>query len=77
MWLGYRPDRAAVNEGDEYGVTPTTWDMRVLVAPASAPDTTSEVVHFTTDQQPLAIAYYGGALFLAIGYGEVQRATAL
>ncbi len=61
--------------GDEYGTTPVSWDVHVLVADASTPDSTTELVAFTTDVEPKSIAVWQGALFLGTDDGHVYRAT--
>lgn len=59
------------------GPDPTSWDVRVLVADASAPDTTKELVHLTMDVAPISIAYWRGALFLGTNDGKVLKAAAV
>lgn len=64
-----------VNEGNDYAATPTTWNAKVLVADVATPDSPKELVAFTTDMEPVSIAYWQGALFLGTDGGKVLRAV--
>jgi len=66
-----------VTAGDAYAELPAELDIRVLVAPAAKPDATTELLHFTTEVEPVSIAYWKGSLFLGTRAGSVLRAGAL
>lgn len=66
-----------VNDGNDYAATPTSWNAKVLVSDAAAPDSPKELVAFTTDVEPVSIAYWQGALFLGTDDGKVLRAVPL
>lgn len=63
-----------VNATDTYGTTPTSWDVQLFVSAVATPDATSQVLTFSTDVEPVSIAYWQGALFLGTGDGGVLRA---
>lgn len=65
-----------VTAGDEYGATKTSYDVRVLVADVGDPDTTTELMSFTTSIEPTSIAAWKGALFLGTADGHVEKAVA-
>jgi len=64
-----------VTAGDQNDDTATSFDVRVLVAPASDPNAVTELIHFTTDVRPVCIAHWQSALFLGGNDGKVLRAV--
>jgi hypothetical protein len=65
-----------VATGDAYGgPTPSSIEVRVLAADASAPDAVTELLRFTSTLAPSSIAYWQDALFLGTADGKVLRAT--
>ena len=62
--------------GDAYGApTPTSYELRVLAADASAPDATTELLRFTQPLAPSSIAYWQDAIFLGTADGKVLKAV--
>jgi hypothetical protein len=63
-----------VNATDTYGTTPTSWEAQLLVSDVATPDVASQVLAFSTEIEPVSVAYWQGALFLGTGDGGVLRA---
>lgn len=62
-----------VTAGNDPSAKLTSWDARVLVANATSPDQTKELLAFTSNVRPASIAFYKGHLFLGTGDGHVLR----